>query len=175
MIIVTRAAIVAAIFGVMLFCAERSSELVGLPLRQAVSVQGDLSHAWRPLLTSVVVLSVVALFAGSLATLVQTRGAASIALARTRAREQRTGMSPLVVAELLVVAIAACFVVRHLAPEMFLTLQLESAAAVEEYFHSLAVKICKQVVVVAVVLAILALFVYQFAFLVRCRERSKHN
>lgn len=175
MTLATRAAIVAAIFGMILVFSERSSELLQPPFKDAMGAPESLSLAWQPLITAALMIAVVTLVVGIVATLVQTRGAASVAVARRGSRERLKGFSPIIIVELFLVGSVSSVAVWYLAHEVFYALRIESTAAVSEYFSKLLLKICKLVVVVSAVLAILALFVYQMAFLFKHRERSKHN
>jgi hypothetical protein len=175
MALATRAAIVTAIFGIILFFSKRYSELLQPPFNDAVEAPKCLSLAWQPLIAAAVMMAVVTLVVGIVATLVQTRGATSVTLARRGLRERLKGFSPILIVELFLVGCVSSVAVWYLAHEVFYSLRIESTAAVSEYFSKLLLKICKLVVVVSAVLAILALFVYQIAFLVKHREKSKHN
>jgi hypothetical protein len=169
----TRAAVVGCVFATILLGFDRVS---GSLVRSQVELQpiGELvREVGEPFLLTVGILAAVGIFGGVMSGLFQTRLVAGLAVLYQQGRSRRDFRALGVLLELCVVGIIAMACAYSLFQETLLATRIESAPQIRDYFGVLYLKICKVVVVVAAVLAILAMFVCRMFFLFRYRQRAR--
>ena len=170
-ILATRAWILAAVFGMILFLGDRVHEKL-LSAPDALSaVWSEPGRTLEPFLLAIAILSGVTLVVGVLTTTLQTRGASGVPMLRTTARPKEKGdvTYPL---KISLVATGALICAYWLLPQMLHMIRLAIASQIDAYFGAVVAKVCKLVVVVAVVLAILVMFVSRSAFAFRHRKKE---
>jgi hypothetical protein len=171
----TRASAAGLACALILLCRERISDALLKPRK----VTDDVPQVGLDLLQQVVGL--VALSAALTAvlvvaiTMVQTRGAAGAAVLTHSDKASKRRLSPVLVPQVCIAGVISFLGLGDLSPDILYGLRIESGEQVGTHFYPLLGKICKLVVVVAVVLAILAMFVYRGAVLLRYRDKAKHN
>jgi len=173
----TRAWVVAAVFAVAIFSADR---LLWLQRTAANGWQSSVAEPWiylrsylRPLALAVIGLSLAALVAGIAGSIAQTRGVVGTSLAResnTWRHRLRDLLVVIVVGALIsLIAIAN---IGFSTRELLSLLRVTEVAEIEVDFGAIANRFCKLVVVVTAVLAILVMFVSRSLFLYRYREKK---
>jgi hypothetical protein len=171
----TRAAISGCVFATILVGFDRIS---GSLVRSHVELQplGDLvQEVGEPFLLAVGILAAVGILGGVMTVLLQTRLVAGYPVLYQTGRNRRDFRVFVVLLELCVVGAAAMVCAYSLFQETLLATRIDSAPQIRHYFGALYLKICKVVVVVAAVLAILAMFVCRMVFLFRYRQKARHD
>lgn len=171
-LLATRAAIVAAVFGTLLVTADRISSLFTGYVPQQPDILSASRTALGPLVAGVVLLAVVTIVVGVVATLAQNRAVARGEGLRDSAQGFNVRGSVAVLVQVCLLAVISLYCAYWAAPHILYALRMETGDQIGAYFYELALKICKLVVVVAAVLAILAVFVYRAALLIHIRTRG---
>lgn len=169
-LLATRAWILAATFGVILFFAERVHKELTASVGGWSSLLSEPGRVLKPFLILAATLSGVALLVGVLITMLQTRAASGFVMVDStpRSTEKRVAFSLLI--QIILATGVALFVASLLLPQALLAFRLGERGSIDVHFSALADKVCKLVVVVAVVLAILVMFVSRAVTLFRTQK-----
>jgi hypothetical protein len=169
-----RASIVVALGGLFLGFAGVAHIRIQ-PLTEPQNVGALAKEIGEPFLVAVVVLAISTVFFGVVSTVLQTRMAGGFrVLSQSRGDSSRNAAIS-VLLQLFLVGLIAVIGCQYVMEEALYTLRVEPGPQVAVHFEKIASKICKVVVVAAAVLAILAVFVYRVAFLIRHRKSARHR
>lgn len=171
----TRAAIVAGVFGAMLLGFGRILELLLRTHGEFESLGGVLGDVLEPFILVVSIIALVGLFVGLFGSLIQTRLVAGLFVLSRGGRGRDHFEVFVVLLQLCLVGVVSMACTHLLFREVLLVTRIDSVLQIGAYFGELAIKICKLVVVVAGVLAILAMFVCRMAFLFKHRQRARRD
>jgi flagellar biosynthesis protein FlhB len=175
-----RLVLVAAVTGVLLVCGNGLAEML-IAYGEQVGVgqefsAGEVIKLGRGALAKVVVVtSVGVVVVGVLAALLQTRGAFGLSVFRRSHKTRRRGNLFSFLCAFILLATVSVVVFKGLVPQLLGAVKITDLAQYQLFYGSLLSRIGKQVVVVAVVLAILLVFVSRVRFLLAMRGTRRNR
>jgi len=171
-LLATRAWILAATSGVILFFGGRVHSELTAAMDGWSSLLSEPGRLLTPFFLIVAILSGVALIVGVLTTMLQTRAATGLVMIHSTRRSTKKGVVFSLPVQIILATVVGLFAAYLLLPQALHAIRLGEGVVIESHFGVLAAKVCKLVVVVAVVLAILVMFVSRAAFLFRHRKKE---
>jgi len=175
-----RLVLVSVVVGVLLLCGSALAKTL-TAYGDGVFVGGQFSAAHainlgRLALAKVVILTTVGvLVVGVLAALLQTRGAFGLPVLRRSYKTRQRGKSFSFLVAFLFVGAVSVVAFKDLVPQLLGALKITNPAHYELFYASILSRIGKQVVVVALVLAILLVFVSRVVFLLGMRGSRRNR